>query len=148
MKIYFAGPLFNKAEKRFNANLANDIESLGFEVFLPQRDGIESSKPPYDKMTKEEKRKSMFELDRDKIIESDIFLIILDGRVPDEGACVELGIAYSSKKNKDKLLVGLQTDIRAAFLGSRLSPMIRVPLDSIFTKEEDLMNCLRDYRNS
>lgn len=39
----------------------------------------------------------MFIMDRDKILEADIFLFILDGRVPDEGACVELGIAYHQK---------------------------------------------------
>jgi len=32
----------------------------------------------------------------------------MDGRVPDEGACIELGIAFSS--NKD--CIGLKTDSR------------------------------------
>lgn len=53
--IFFSGPLFNSAEKQFNANLCKRIEALGFEVFLPQRDGVESNNPPYDKMTLEEK---------------------------------------------------------------------------------------------
>ena len=137
MKIYFAGPLFSKAEKDFNLNLTNKLESLGFDVFLPQRDGIEK----LEGMSKEEKRRRVFELDRNKIIESNIFLIVLDGRVPDEGACVELGMAYSNK-NENKLLVGLQTDIRASFIGAKLNPMISVSLDEIFEKEEDLINYL------
>ncbi len=142
MKIYFAGPLFSKAEKDFNLNLTERLEFLGFKVFLPQRDGIEN----LEGMTKEEKRRKMFGLDRDKIVESDVFFIVLDGRVPDEGACVELGIAYSNK-NDNKLLVGLQTDIRASFIGSRLNPMIKIPLDQIFEKEEDLINYLKNYIN-
>ena len=98
MLIYFAGPLFNQAELEFNAKLTAELESLGYEVFLPQRNGVESTKPPYDQMSREERRKATFELDRDQILKADIFLIILDGRVPDEGAAVELGIAYMDKR--------------------------------------------------
>ncbi len=93
-KIYYAGPLFNEAEINFNMKLTHELEKEGFEVFHPQRDGVEASKAEYANLRKEEKRKTMFVMDRDKISEADIFLFILDGRVPDEGACVELGIAY------------------------------------------------------
>ena len=48
-------------------------------------------------MTPEERRHAMFRLDRDTILTYDVFLFVLDGRVPDEGACVELGIAYCHK---------------------------------------------------
>lgn len=142
MKIYFAGPLFSQAERRFNAKLAEELELIGFNVFLPQRDGAEKSSPPYSLMDPEERRRAMFELDREKILESDIFLFVLDGRVPDEGACVELGIAYSDKK--EKILIGLQTDSRAAFLGSKLNPMVKIPLDYIFEKEEELIGFLKE----
>ncbi len=144
MKIYFAAPLFNSAEKAFNLKLTNELEKLGFEVFLPQRDGAEKDKPPYDQMSKDERRNAIFSIDRDKILECDIFLFILDGRVPDEGACVELGIAHTQKylENKKKKLIGLQTDIRAAFLGSRLNPMIRVPLDNIVSTEAELFEVI------
>ncbi len=57
-RIYFAGPLFSEAEKKFNQNLTEKIEDLGFKVFLPQRDGVEKNKPPYDKMDPEERRKT------------------------------------------------------------------------------------------
>jgi nucleoside 2-deoxyribosyltransferase len=145
MKIYFAGPLFNAAEQEFNSQLTNKLEQLGFKVFLPQRDGVERNKSPYSEMSKEQRRQVMFEIDRDKIIECDIFLFVLDGRVPDEGACVELGIAYSYKflNKANKLLVGLQTDVRSAFLGSKLNPMIRVPLDCIAENEVDLLDFLK-----
>ena len=87
----------------------------------------------------------LFEIDRDKIIESEIFLFVLDGRVPDEGACVELGIAYSDKffNNKNKTLIGLQTDIRSAFISSKLNPMLKVPLDFIVSTEEELIKILK-----
>ncbi len=150
MIIYFAAPLFCKSERDFNINLTKQIEELGYEVFLPQRDGAEKDKSPYDKMSKEERRLAIFSIDRDKILECDIFLFILDGRVPDEGACVELGIAYTHKylTNNNKLLIGLQTDIRAAFLGSKLNPMLKVPLDNIITNEESLIEFLLHTYNS
>jgi len=74
---------------------------------------------------------SELDLDRSQIITSDVSLFVLDGRVPDEGACVDLGIAYCHKslKTSEKLLVGLHTDSRASFLGVRLNPMVRIPLD-------------------
>lgn len=117
--VYCAGPLFSEAERRFNLELTHMLEALGFEVFLPQRDGVERDRPPYDTMAPEERRRVIFELDRSRILDSDVFLIVLDGRVPDEGACVELGIAYGQKylQKGEKLLVGLHTDTRAAFIG-------------------------------
>ncbi len=148
MKIYFAGPLFNKAEKQFNQELTEKLESNGFFVFLPQRDGVETNKPPFDTMEPDERRKAMFELDRKEIFNADIFLIVLDGRIPDEGACVELGIAFSQRylEKKEKILIGLHTDSRAAFIGSKLNPMVKVPLDYIASNEHELMEFLKTKR--
>lgn len=149
MLIYFAAPLFSQAECCFNQCLTEKLEVLGYQVFLPQRDGVERDKPPYDKMTKEERRAAMFQLDTTKIMESDVFLFVLDGRVPDEGACVELGVAYTHKKfqHSNKFLIGLHTDIRSAFIGSKLNPMIRVPLEYIAPTERQLLQVLKHYRN-
>jgi nucleoside 2-deoxyribosyltransferase len=145
--IYLAGPLFSEAERRFNLELAERLEALDFRVFLPQRDGVERGKPPYDAMTPEERRHAMFHLDRSMILESDVFLFVLDGRVPDEGACVELGIAYCQKELQDseKLLIGLHTDPRAAFIGARLKPMVSVPMDCVADDEESLLRILDEH---
>ncbi len=146
--IYLAGPLFSEAERRFNLELTYRLEAIGFEVFLPQRDGVERDRPPYDAMTPGERRRAMFELDRGRILDADVFLFVLDGRVPDEGACVELGIAYCQKhlQNGEKLLLGLHTDTRAAFIGGRLNPMVRVPLDCIVDDEETLLRLLVEHK--
>ena len=147
MLIYLAGPLFSAAERRFNLGLTQRLEAVGFEVFLPQRDGAERDRPPYDAMTPEERRQAMFRLDRSRILDSDVFLFVLDGRVPDEGACVELGIAHCQKylQNGEKLLLGLHTDTRAAFVGARLNPMVRVPLDYVVDDEQTLFEVLAGY---
>jgi nucleoside 2-deoxyribosyltransferase len=148
MTIYIAGPLFNEAERKFNQDLARKLESLGFNVFLPQRDGVESSKAPYDSMEPDERRKALFELDRAKILECQVFLIVLDGRVPDEGACVELGIAYAQKylQDKERVIIGLHTDTRSAFLSAKLNPMLKVPLDHLVSSVDELVNFLKKIK--
>lgn len=148
MLIYFAGPLFNQAERAFNAQLATKLEVLGYTIFLPQRDGIEAFDPAYSHMTMDERHQAIFALDREQIMAADTFLFILDGRVPDEGACVELGIAYAHKllKKQDKLLIGLHTDARAAFPGAKLNAMIQVPLDHIVDNESDLLAVLEAHQ--
>jgi nucleoside 2-deoxyribosyltransferase len=148
MLIYFAAPLFCQAEKAFNLQLTGKLEERGFTVFLPQRDGVDSSNPPYNEMTNDELYQAIFAVDQEKGLQADVFLIVLDGRVPDEGACVALGIAYGQKHllQRDKLLIGLQTDSRAAFLGAKLNPMIHVALDYIAGNESDLVSALEEFR--
>ena len=86
----------------------------------------------------------MFTFDTDEILGCDIFLIVLDGRVSDEGAAFELGIAYACKRLQQpaKHLIGLHTDIRAAFLGAKLNPMLAESLDTVVMDEEALLELL------
>jgi nucleoside 2-deoxyribosyltransferase len=144
VRLYFAAPLFSVAERQFNVTLATRLEVAGFSVFLPQRDGAERDRPPYATMTREQRRAAMFALDTAEIFACDIFLIVLDGRVPDEGAAFELGVAYTCKRLQQpaKRLIGLHTDARAAFIGAKLNPMLAVPLDVLVSNEEAFLECL------
>ena len=150
MRVYFAGPLFCEAERVFNLRLAEKLEAKGYEVFLPQRDGVELEKPPYHEMTNDELRQTIFMLDRDKLLQADILLFVLDGRVPDEGGCVELGIAYGQKHllQQDKLLIGLHTDMRAAFLGGKLNAMIHGALDYVVSDQEEVIAEIEAFRSA
>ncbi|GAA0737094.1 nucleoside 2-deoxyribosyltransferase domain-containing protein [Clostridium oceanicum] len=143
MKLYFAGPLFCNAEKYFNIKLTNEIEKIGYTVFLPQRDGITLDKENTGKNSNK-KSKSIFELDKKEMFDSDIFLFVLDGRIPDEGACVALGMCHTYKNiiNKNMILVGLQTDKRGAYLSSKLNPMIESTIDYIFENTSSLLTFL------
>ncbi|MBV9230072.1 MAG: nucleoside 2-deoxyribosyltransferase domain-containing protein [Chloroflexi bacterium] len=143
MCIYFAAPLFSQAERRFNEHLTQRLEAQGFTVFLPQRDGAEKDPPA---RISEERGQAIFHLDKGQIFASDIFLFILDGRVPDEGACVELGLAYCQRElqGTKKLLIGLLTDSRS----SQLNPMLRVPLDYLASNEETLLQILQQYQTT
>jgi nucleoside 2-deoxyribosyltransferase len=143
--LYFAGPLFSEAEKRFNQRLTDKIEALGYHVFLPQREGVERGQPPYDAMPPDERRRLRFALDKDNVLACDVFLFVLDGRVPDEGACVELGIAYCQKELRQptKRLIGLQTDVRVAFPGGALNTMVGIPLERVVHTEDALLELLQ-----
>ena len=113
MKIYCAGPLFSQAEREFNEKVARELRDKGFEVFLPQENSSMTETPDTD----EKRRKVMcgfFAKDIEAIESSDVLLIIMDGRVPDEGACFELGYAYA----RGKICVGLKTDTRVSELGT------------------------------
>ena len=142
--IYFAAPLFSEAELAFNAGLTAELEAAGHEVFLPQRDGVEADKPPYSAMSPEDRRGATFELDRAQITACDVFLIVLDGRIPDEGACVELGLAHGHRlaTGCERLIVGLHTDCRAAFIGSKLNPMLLGALDLVVGDRDALLKAL------
>lgn len=147
MKLYIAGPYYSKAEKKFNADLAKKLAVLGYDVFLPQRDGISRGTQCLEDADDKERRIEMFELNSKNVMESDVFVYVLDGRVPDEGAAVELGMAYAKKieSKKDMLLVGYRTDNRVAFLGSKLNPMLRGALDFITGHEKELIDYLKSY---
>ena len=125
-KVYFAGPLFNQAEKDFNLELTKVLEEYGYEVFLPQRDGIEAAL--LEGKTEEELIEMIFSLDAGEVCKADILFLNLDGRVPDEGACVELGIAYANGKR----CYGFKTDTRSVEAGMDLNPMISGCMTRIF----------------
>jgi nucleoside 2-deoxyribosyltransferase len=117
-KVYFAGPMFNQAEKEFNLRITKVLEEYGYQVFLPQRDGIEAAL--LKGKTEEELTKMIFALDETQVRNADIVFMNIDGRVPDEGAAVELGIAYGIGKR----CYGVKTDTRAVEFGLEMNPMI------------------------
>lgn len=108
MKAYIAGPLFNDAEKAVNLKVDALVQSLGIETYLPQRDGGESIRMIREGQPPEEVRRRLFDLDVNAVKACDLFVCVLDGRVPDEGTCVELGMAYIL----GKACIGYQTDSR------------------------------------
>ncbi len=107
-RIYVAGPLFSKAEMRYNEYLSEYLENLGFETFLPQRDGHKLSELLANGTAKSFAMEKIFKRDIDELQKSDIVIFVMDGRVPDEGACVEIGYAYALGKE----CLGLKTDSR------------------------------------
>ena len=140
-RIYFAGPLFNQMEKDFNLELTQVLEQHGYEVFLPQRDGYLAAE--LEGLTEEEIAEKIFEKDLSEVLKADIIFMNLDGRVPDEGACVELGIAYANGKR----CYGFKTDVRAVEINMDLNPMIAGCFTKLFKNfdGEELITELEAY---
>jgi len=147
--LYFAAPLFSEAELAFNARLTDEIEKLGFTVFLPQRDGIELEREPWVSMPPAERQAAIFQRDSDAVLASDVLLFVLDGRVPDEGACVELGIAWADRRatGRKRPIIGLMTDRRVAFADERLNAMLAAALDEVFDDMPAVLAALRTLAN-
>lgn len=139
--IYVSGPLFNQAEKDFNELIASILKKEGYKVFLPQKNGYDASL--MEGATETEKIKTIFEKDIQEINNSDILFMVLDGRIPDEGACVELGYAYAMGKK----CYGIRTDVRALEIDLKLNPLVAGCFKKIFyeTKDGEAIKQLIDF---
>ena len=108
MKIYYAAPLFNDMELNKNERMKRWLESKGYFVYLSQDEaGLAYEK--IDDNNKMQINKKIFESDVKCIKKSDLLIFDLNGRVPDEGGCVELGMAYAWGIK----CIGFKTDTRA-----------------------------------
>lgn len=141
--VYLASPMFAQGEKDYNLRIAEVLEKHGYCVFLPQRDGIEAAL--LEGLSDEEMTKIIFDLDFQRVSESDIVFMNIDGRVPDEGGCVELGMAYALGKR----CYGLKSDTRSLELGMDLNPLIAGAMIKIFKNFDGhaLLDELDQYLN-
>ncbi len=132
MKVYIAAPLFCEGERQFNEHIDAIIRACGHETFLPQRDGGRAADLP-DRIDGVPKQEYIFRLDCEHLDRCDVFLFLLDGRVPDEGACVALGYCCA----KGKRCIGYKTDVRSGFDGED-NLMIRGATETVLRSEEEL----------
>jgi nucleoside 2-deoxyribosyltransferase len=141
-KIYCAGPLFNPKEREEMEEIAAVLEKAGYIVFLPHRDGLEFAllfpslvqKGVETQKAKEILNKAIFSLDVFQINDSNGLILNLNGRVPDEGAMVEAGIAWAC----NKVIVTFKCDSRSLIEGI-CNPMILGLSNFAFvTKYEDI----------
>ncbi len=135
--VYIAAPLFSLAEISFNAGLRESLAPY-LTVYLPQQNGglvVELSKGATSVL---EARRLVFQRDIAAIQSCDFVVIVLDGRVVDEGASFELGFAYALGKE----CVGLKTDSRQ-LLPSGDNPMISGALSQTFSSVDQLVEWAR-----
>lgn len=104
MNIYFAGPMFAKADLLYNDYLVKTIRELddSINVYLPQENGDINDKTAYADS------KMIALADTEKVLESDLLVAILDGLTIDPGVASEIGVAYA----KNIPMIGLYTDTR------------------------------------
>ncbi len=125
-RIYFACPMFSAMEKEYGLKLADILSRHGYTVFVPFRDGYEAAQ--LEGKSEQELVQMIFEKDLEEVKKADILFFLLDGRAPDEGACVELGLAYAFQKR----CYGFKTDTRTVEMSLNLNPMITGCLIKLF----------------
>lgn len=109
-RVYFAAPFFSVAELEYNLRVVQALEERSC-VFYPYRDGERLSELIVRGDSPEDAARRVWSRDLSEIQRASILVAILDGRVPDEGVCVELGLA----RGLGKFIVGLATDTRSCF---------------------------------
>lgn len=112
MKVYIAGPLFCEGEKAENAEIEAVIAGCGHRTYLPQRDGGVIAELP-ELIDGKPKREVIFKKDLKNLEWCDVFVFVLDGRVPDEGASFAMGYAYAHGKR----CVIYKSDVRSGYDG-------------------------------
>jgi nucleoside 2-deoxyribosyltransferase len=147
-KIYCAGPLFNPKEREEMQEIASVLEVAGYSVFLPHRDGLEFAllfpmllqRSVTPQHARDILNRAIFSLDVFQITDCDGLVLNMNGRVPDEGAMVEAGIAWAC----NKVLVIFRTDSRSLIEGN-CNPMALGLSDfSFVTTHEDILRALND----
>ncbi len=142
MKLYIAVPLFNEMERSRNEEITSMIEVAGIDTYLPQRDGGVFSQMLERGMNIEQVRHQIFKEDVEAIKKSDGILCLLDGRVPDEGMCVELGIAYALGKQ----CTGYRTDSRVSE-SEGMNIILEGCLEKVFTNKKELLEFLLNTKH-
>lgn len=121
--IYFAGPLFTRAEIEFNKKLSDKIIDESYEVFLPQKEcqGLDVS-DIYNKCI-------------EGLDNAFMVIAILDGVDADSGTSFEVGYA----KAKEIPILGIRTDFRQSCDDGGLNLMLSKGCDSV------IVFCEEDY---
>jgi len=122
VRIYCAGPLFNRAEQAEMAAIAEALEGAGFAAFLPQRDGLLFAEVEQAFLHGGYERQESVRLVQSAVFWLDAYEVIvgcrglvmnLNGRVPDEGAVAEAAMAWMA----GKALVFYKSDSRSLIQG-------------------------------
>jgi len=109
-RVYYAAGLFNEAERAFNREVVTMLHELGYSTWFPQEDVGVLGDFIEQGMTLAEARDHIFRMNIREVAAADLIVFVLDGRVPDEGACIEAGVGFGMNKR----LIGLKTDFRDA----------------------------------
>jgi nucleoside 2-deoxyribosyltransferase len=138
--VYLASPLFSTTERQWNTSLREQLSEF-CDVYLPQEDGALLVDLVANGMPVQEAKSAIFARDIEAIERCDILVLVMDGRVIDEGASFELGYAYS----RGKICIGLKTDVRS-LLSIGDNPMIECALRGVFREMQDISDWIRNRR--
>lgn len=104
MKIYLAGPFFNKRERIIINRVYKTLKLKGLTVFAPMEHFVENG----ENMSNEKWGKAVFQMDVKAIDECDAVVCVYYGMYSDTGTAWELGYAFA--KGKPVILVHVNRD--------------------------------------
>ncbi len=128
IRVYCAGPLFNRSEREEMTAIADLLSETGYTVYLPHRDGMEFRlvlevlvERNWDAPTAAQfLHEAIFALDvYQLVIECEAMVWNLNGRTPDEGAVSEAAMTWMLGKP----LIAYQDDVRSLIQG-RVNPLL------------------------
>lgn len=149
--IYCSGPLFCPEEIAGMTAIANVLETAGFATFVPHRDGLEfylmrHVNTPLANLPgpKTMLSRLVFALDVYQVVERcDALVMNFNGRVPDEGAVAEAGIAFAAGTP----LIIYKNDDRTVFNGAdngMVSCLSYAPLVPNINKIPEVLRAVMD----
>jgi len=128
IRVYCAGPLFNRSEREEMTAIADLLTKTGYFVYLPHRDGMEFRlvlevlvERNWDTPTAALfLHEAIFALDvYQLVVECEAMVWNLNGRTPDEGAVSEAAMTWMLGKP----LIAYQDDVRSLIQG-RVNPLL------------------------
>ncbi|WP_298865681.1 nucleoside 2-deoxyribosyltransferase [uncultured Gimesia sp.] len=128
IRVYCAGPLFNRSEREEMTAIADLLTETGYSVYLPHRDGMEFRlvleilvERNWDTPTAAQfLHEAIFALDvYQLVVECEAMVWNLNGRTPDEGAVSEAAMTWMLGKP----LIAYQDDVRSLIQG-RMNPLL------------------------
>jgi nucleoside 2-deoxyribosyltransferase len=139
---YFAAPLFTVAERRWNEEVVQALETC-VSVYLPQRDGILLAQKLAEGADRASVVRHIFDADLAAIRDSALIVAVLDGAQVDDGVAFEMGAGWAFSKP----IFGLATDSRRE-PGYFRNPMWEASLRSLHSSERELLEAVRRYVES
>lgn len=125
-RIYFAGPLFSEAERSFNRCAADILESMHYDVHLPQEldDDAETRG--------ENREKAIYDGNLNALKSADIVVAVIDGADADSGTAWEMGYAAACGKR----VIALRTDFRRFSDNECVNLMLEMESEVVHSLEE------------
>jgi len=133
MKLFLAAPLFNEAERVFNARIAQTLRRFRHKVWLAQE-------APFIKKGTLKEKKRIFKGDITALKSSDVVVAILDGMDVESGVAFELGYAHCLGKP----IIGLKTDYRTFSKIEEINLMLEVPMLKICGSVDEILTVLNE----
>jgi len=136
MKIYIAGPLHTEGERILLEKIDVICKELGFETYLPHRDGQLLAKDRSN-------LKQIFERDCEGVDKCSIVIAVLNGFDVDSGTSWEMGCAFS----KEKPIIGYINHILISDPQKQLNPMILGSLNHLAGSLDELKQILSKFKS-